>query len=311
MEYRLETVEPAFAPPQASKTPGRPTVAKRRRSAPRSTLILFLGPALVALVAFRFLPATTLLSSATTDIDGRFVGLDNITFLLGLRQFQGSLVATAIFVLVTVPLQILAALALALLLNLRNRGVHIARSIVLVPVAIPQAVSAVIWGILLRPDGLGNQVIEAAGGEPQRFLTSPQQALPTMIFIVSWIGVGYWSLFLLAGMREIGGDIYDAAVVDGAGWRQITRSITIPLLRRPLLFVIVSDTIAAFLVFAPIAILTRGGPAGSTRLWMYDLYERAFIQGDAQLSSAQALIIVAVVAVIVSLQFRLLRGGAT
>ena len=133
--------------------------------------------------------------------------------------------------------------------------------------------------------------------------------MPTIIFVVSWIGVGYWSLFLLAGMREIRRDIYDSAVVDGASWRQITRLITIPLIRRPLLFVVVSDTIAACLVFAPVAILTRGGPADSTRLWMFDLYHRAFIQGDAQLSSAEALIIVIIVALVVSVQFRLLRGG--
>ena len=104
------------------------------------------------------------------------------------------------------------------------------------------------------------------GIPPQPFLTSPQQALLSIMILLSWIGVGYWMMFLIAGINDIPATYYEAAAIDGASaWRQLW-SITLPLLRRPLAFVLVADTVSNFLVFAPVQILTKGGPNGSTNL---------------------------------------------
>ncbi len=116
------------------------------------------------------------------------------------------------------------------------------------------------WGVALRPDGLVNSVLVALGLEPQRFLTSSDQALASIILIVSWIGIGYWMTFIIAGLQDIPRSLYEAVRIDGANRWQQFRFVTLPQLRRPLTFVLVANTVANFLVFAPVQILTAGGP---------------------------------------------------
>jgi multiple sugar transport system permease protein len=185
------------------------------------------------------------------------------------------------------------------------------RTLILLPVAVPQSVSAIIMGVVFRPDGPANALLATIGLPSQGFLTSPDQALYTIILIVSWIGVGYWMTFLLAGLKEIPVALYEAAVIDGATPWQQCRYITLPQLRRPLTFVLVADTVANFLVFAPVQILTKGGPQGSTNLIMNDIYTRGFLSGDMRGAAAETGILVAIVVVIVAIQFRLMTGART
>jgi multiple sugar transport system permease protein len=124
--------------------------------------------------------------------------------------------------------------------------------------------------------------------------------------MVSWVGVGYWMTFLVAGLKDIPGSLYEAAEIDGASRWQQFRFITLPQLRRPLTFVLVADTVANFLVFAPVQILTGGGPEGSTDLIMNNLYSRAFITNDTSGAAAQTLILVSIVVFVVAIQFRLM-----
>ncbi len=266
----------------------------------------FLAPALLAVVVLRLWP--TLQAALVAFGVGLSKGpsLANFRFLFADPEFTGSLLTTALYSLLVNPIQIALALALAVLLNRALPGVGLWRTLVLLPVAVPQVVSAVIWGVAMRPDGPLNALFQACGFAQQPFLTSPRQALGSIIIIVSWIGVGYWMTFLIAGMKDIPTQYYEAAAIDGANAWQRFWKITLPLLRRPLTFVLVADTVSNFLVFAPVQVLTKGGPQGSTNLVMNEIFTRAFDQGDTAGAAAATTILVLVVVAVVTIQFRLM-----
>ncbi|WP_076679662.1 carbohydrate ABC transporter permease [Microbacterium sp. RU33B] len=294
---------------------GRPRTrggARRVLSGPAAVALLFLLPALVALVVLRLAPAvvafvdslfrTTLLGGTT------FAGFGNYLELFANPDFQNSIGVTLLFTLLVNPLQIAAAFLLAVLFTKRAAGSRVWRSLVILPIAVPPAVSAVIWSVIYRPDGLANAFLAVFGIPPQPFLTSPQQALLSIMILLSWIGVGYWMMFLIAGINDIPTSYYEAASLDGASsWRQLW-SITFPLVRRPLAFVLVADTVSNLLVFAPVQILTKGGPNGSTNLLMYDIFTRAYTFGDINKAQAEVMILVLITVVVVAIQFRLLRA---
>lgn len=284
---------------------------RHRRRSPAGIALLFLLPALIALLLLRLAPAGVALVdslSRTTLLGGTsFVGLGNYVELFANADFQNSLAVTLLFAVIINPLQIAAAFLLAVLFTRRAVGSKFWRSMVILPIAVPPAVSAVVWSVIYRPDGLANGFLAVFGIPPQPFLTSPYQALLSIMILLSWIGVGYWMMFLIAGLNDIPTSYYEAASLDGASWWRQTWSITLPLLRRPLAFVLVADTVSNFLVFAPVQILTKGGPNGSTNLLMHDLYTRAFTFGDINKAQAEVVILVLITVVIVALQFRLLK----
>lgn len=292
---------------------GAPRRAVPLRQRPAVIALGFLAPALLMLVLLRLWPAaqalygslqhTSLLEGTTT-----WVGLDNYAVLFTDPDFWQSVGVTLVFNLVINPGQILIALGLAVLFTKRFAGVRLWRSLVLIPVAVPPAVSAVIWGVLYRPEGPLNALLAVLGLPAQPYLTSPAQALSAMIVMMSWVGVGYWMTFLLAGLQDIPADYYEAAKIDGASAWQRFLHITLPQLRRPLAFVLVADTISNFLVFAPVQLLTSGGPEGATNLMMFDIFHRAYSVGDLHLALAEVMVLVLVTLVIVSVQFRLLHS---
>ncbi|MER9242931.1 sugar ABC transporter permease [Mesorhizobium sp. M0633] len=268
--------------------------------------LLFLTPALVALIGFRLLPACWLVQQSLSGPDGEFAGLDNFEFLFSSPTFAKTLHTTLTFVAVAVPLQTAISFGLALLFAGNSRIVSLLRILVFLPVLIPSSVAAILWGAALRPQGLANALLSSVGVSAQPFLASPDQALMSIVVTSSWIGVGFWMIFLIGGLKDIPRDLYEAASIDGAGKLSSLWHITIPLMRRPLAFVIVADTVAAFLLFAPIAILTRGGPGGSTQLIMYDVYQQAYFFNDVPLAAAEGLTLMVLMMVIMLIQFRLL-----
>ncbi len=286
------------------------TVTARSRTRTRRsalTALAFLAPAVIGVVFLRLWPAVEALIGSFTNRNGD-VTFGTFERLLSDPTFIGSLKVTLLFSVVINPLQIALALLLAVLLTQTVPLVGLWRTFILLPVAVPQIVSAIIWGVLFRPDGPFNSVLVALGLPAVPWLTSPDMALWSIVIICSWVGVGYWMTFLVAGIKDIPESLYEAAQLDGAGpWRRFT-NITLPGLRRPLLFVLVADTVANFLVFAPVRQLTRGGPEGSTNLIMNTIFERAYQIGDLPAASAATTILVLIVVVVVGIQFRLLPG---
>jgi multiple sugar transport system permease protein len=270
----------------------------------------FLLPAIVAIFTLRVWPAAIAVVQSLVAPHATTFSFDNYAYLLSDPTFQGSIVTTALYSLLVNPIQIGLALALAVLLNTRLPTSGFWRTGILLPVAIPQSVSAVVWGVAMRPDGIINGFFATLGLPQQPFLASPQQALACLLVIVSWIGIGFWMTFLVAGLQEIPKTLYEAARVDGAnGWQQFWH-ITLPLLRRQLAFVLVADTVGNFLVFAPVQILTRGGPRHTTNLVMFEIYTRAFQTNDVSSAQAATVILTAIVLAVVTIQFRLMASGS-
>jgi multiple sugar transport system permease protein len=267
---------------------------------------LFLLPAILAVIVLRLWPALLALHQSLLAPRASVYSFDNYTYIFTDPVFLNSVWITLLYSVIVNPLQIAIALGLALLLNNKLPMTGFWRSVILLPVAIPQSVSAVVWAVAFRPDGLLNSLLAVFGIGPQRFITSPDQSLGSIILVVSWIGVGYWMTMLIAGLQDIPKSLYEAVTIDGANAWERFRYVTLPQLRRPLTFVLVADTVANFLVFAPVNILTNGGPEGSTDLIMNEIYTSAFINGDPGSAGAATIVLVVLVLVVVAIQFRLM-----
>lgn len=288
------------------------TDARRHAARSFATALAFLLPTLAALAVFRLLPGIQILKdSLTLGLPGslappEFVGLDNYRRLFDSESFLNSLQQTLVFNAIINPLQVVIALLLAFLLTRQVWFAGLWRTLLLVPVMVPVLGSTILWGIALRPTGPVNGLIEAVGGEPQPFLTSPDQVQMSLILIASWVGIGYWMLFLIAGINDIPQSVIEAAKIDGAGPIRQFVSIIVPLVRRPLLFVLVADTVANFVLFAPVQVLTGGGPQEQSNFLLYNAFRTQFQLSDKHSAAAMLVVLVAVLIVIVSVQFRLL-----
>ena len=240
-----------------------------------------------------------------------FSGLSNYQALLADKAFVATVLRTLVFNVVVNPLQLTIALFIAFVLtrNVPARGLW--RTLVFIPATLPIVGSSIAWGIALQPNGPVNAIIEALGGTAQPFFSSPTQALASIMLVVSWIGIGYWMIFLIAGLESISEEYYEAARLDRAGPVRTFFSITVPLLKRPLLFVLVANTVANFVLFAPVQLLTNGGPQNSTNLLMFDAYRTTFYYNNRNLGAAEVVILTAIMLFFVALQFRLLREEKT
>ncbi|MCO5146079.1 MAG: sugar ABC transporter permease [Aquamicrobium sp.] len=272
----------------------------------------FLALALIGLAVFRVVPifiaGVGSLFSVSLMGDRVFVGLGNHLSLFADPGFWQSLRVTLIFNLLINPIQVVLAFILAMLVFRPSPGIVFFRTAFFMPMTFSIALTAVLWSILLDPSlGLVNSILAELGFERQPFFRSQNQALGTMIFIATWKGVGYWMLFLLAGLNGIPKDVYEAAALDGAlGWRRFV-NITLPLMRRPLVFVLVADTAINFLFFAPVYIITNGGPSEATNLLMFQAYQSAFAYLNMGRSLAISTIILLVIAIFAVIEFRFFR----
>ena len=279
---------------------------------PRIIPYLFILPAILMLLVFNVIPTFATLTESFYGLSfksGRvFVGLENFQRILGDPIFWKSLRTTLVFNLFVNPIQIALALLLALLANQAVRGITFFRSIYLLPVAVSINVTTVVWGLMLDRDaGIINGLLSYFSVARQPFLLSPDQAMWSMILLASWKGVPFWSLFFLAGLQGIPRSAVEAASVDGANRWTIFSRITFPLLRRTTAFVLVADTVANFIFFIPVLVLTQGGPELSTNLLMYEVYRRGFIYGDLGTSAAMLSIMLLVVFAVVGLELWLFR----
>jgi ABC-type sugar transport system permease subunit len=273
----------------------------------------FLAPALLLLLAFRLLPAIGGFKEAfytSGPIPGttEFVGLENFDYLWHDPSFWNSLRVTLIFNLVTNPLQVVLAIGLAVLANLRLRGIQVFRSIYLLPVAISFNVAATVWALMLDTNsGLVNGLLVRLDVPPQPFLTSSSLALWSVVAVVSWKAIPFWMLFFLAGLQRIPASVLEAAAVDGANAVQSFRDVTLPLLSPAIFFVVVISLINNFQVFDQVWVMTQGGPAGSTSVVMERIVKNAFSFGRMGYASAMSWALFAIILAITLVQFRLQR----
>jgi putative chitobiose transport system permease protein len=188
---------------------------------------------------------------------------------------------TFFYLLGVVPPIVLGALALAVLVNRQLPGIHWFRGAVYTPVLVSIVVAAIAFRWLYAENGLINGWLAALLGDrfsPIGFLTSPLLALPAVMLVTLWKGLGYYMVIFLAGLQGISPELYEAAALDGSdGWRKHL-DITLPLLRPYLTLVAVISAIAATKVFEEVFLMTQGGPADATRTIVYYVYDQAFAE---------------------------------
>jgi len=239
-----------------------------------------------------------------------FVGLDNYAALLGDAKFRSAILNTAYFVVVGVPLTLVLGLAAALALD---RGIRHFRTLFRVGYYLPVVTSivaiAVVWRFLLNPDqGLLNMLLATIGIDGPNWLADPTLAMPSIIVMAAWRNLGFVMIVFLAGLQTIPAQLYEAASIDGANRWQSFRSVTLPLLRPTVLFLLVITTIGYLQLFEEPFVMTDGGPLDRTlsiSMYMYQQGFEFFRQGYAAAIAWILFILVAIVAVI---QFRLLRS---
>ena len=185
------------------------------------------------------------------------------------------------------------------------------RALFYLPQLLPVAVAAIIMGWIFRPeDGAVNALLSKLGlGFLQHnWLGSPDSALPVLMFILVWIQLGYPIVIFMSGLQRVDPELYEAAGLDGANWWQKFRVVTLPSIIPELLVVILTATIGALKTFAPVYLLTKGGPGESTYSATMDIYREAFQKNNYGLGSAKAIVFFVIVLVITQLVMKLMNS---
>ena len=274
---------------------------------------LFLLPAMIGFIVFFAFPAVRGFYIGMTDSDllteANYIGMENYRELLQDDEFGKSLVTTAYYVLLNIPLQTFLALMIALVLDRFVHGLGW-RSLMLLPWLMPNVVVALLFLWILDPGmGILNEMLEAIGLSSQPFLGSVDQAMPAIAGINIWRHVGYTALLILAGMQRIPYDIYEAGALDGASEMQMFRQLTLPLLRPIMLFVLVTSIVGSFQIYDTIAVTTQGGPVDATRVIYWFIYQHAFERYNFGYASAASIILFGILIVISLIQMRVLRAN--
>jgi multiple sugar transport system permease protein len=234
----------------------------------------------------------------------QWIGLDNFEVMFTTDNlYWKSVWNTAYFALVSVPLGLIVALALAILLNGRNRGIGVYRTAFYLPSLMPPVAATLVWMVLLNPRlGLVNLVLEALGLPRQGWLASAAWAMPAVILMAIWTSCGQPMLIFLAGLKEIPVSLLEAATIDGANAWQRFWHVTLPLLTPTIFFNLVIGIIGSFQVFTLVFIAsepmagsggaqTQGvGPLNSLLVYMIHLYRNAFRYFNMGYASAMALV---------------------
>ena len=244
----------------------------------------YLMPVVVILLSFHVLPIfySFAVSFYEWDLIGspEFVGLGNYSRLFDDPLFYKSIWNTLYYAILSVPLSIVLSLSIALLLNNPISKIGLYRTIYFIPVITSINAVAIVWNFIYHPDfGLLNKILDIFSISPQTWLQDPFWAMPCIIFMSVWKGLGYNVIIFLAGLQNIPKHLYEAARIDGASRWQQFRHITWPLLSPTTFFIFVISTIGSFQVFAQVYMMTpRGGPLQSTTVIVYYLYRKAFEQ---------------------------------
>ena len=272
--------------------------------------LAFMTPWLLGLLGITILPMIASLVLSFTDYSmlaaPEWVGLENFQRMLGDTRLHNSLVVTFVYVIVGVPLQLAAALLLAVVLNHGMRGLSFYRSVFYLPSLLGGSVAiSILWRQMFGASGLVNQLLGALGFENlPGWVSTPDTALWTIILLHVWT-FGSPMIIFLAGLRQIPEMYYEAASVDGASKVAQFFKITIPLLTPIIFFNVVLQVINAFQSFTQAFVVSggTGGPSDSTMFYTLYLYQKGFTQFDMGYASAMAWLLLIIVAIFTAINF--------
>lgn len=259
--------------------------AKRRSGLARKEAIegwIGIMPWLLGFLLFGAVPVVASLYLSFTDWDilteARWIGIGNYRHMLQDEEFWISLRVTALYTLMSIPLNLTGGLLISLLLNVKSRWSHFFRTVYYVPSVVSGVAVAVVWMWLLNPDfGLINHLLSLLGLKGPQWLYSQTWALPSYVLLGLWM-VGGNAVIYLAGLQNISPQLYEAAEIDGCNsWQRFFR-VTLPLITPTILFLLINGVIWSFQVFTQAYIMSngRGGPNNATLFYLLYLYNEAF-----------------------------------
>lgn len=270
----------------------------------------FMSPALVGLALFTIVPVglSIVMSLFRWPAFGErsFAGFGNYVALFTQNpDFWPALRNSAVFALLYVPLNLVVALALALALGPRIRGRAAFRVLFFIPVVTPIVANALVWKMLLQPQGLFNGIaVSVFGVELPNFLADENWAMVMVVVMSVWQGMGYNMLIFSAALEQLPAPVVEAARIDGAqGWRML-RSVVLPMLSPSIFFATVMTVITALQVFAQPQLLTGGGPGNSTLPLVQFIYNQGFKFQDLGLAAAAAWVLFVLIIGLTAFQFR-------
>ncbi|RUS48525.1 carbohydrate ABC transporter permease [Cohnella sp. AR92] len=269
---------------------------------------LMLLPNVLGFLLFLLAPvlATFAISFSDWNLtdDFRFNGFDNYKELASDPVFHKVLGNTFYFTLVSVPIGIVLSLLLAVFLNQKLRFIRFYRAAFFIPVISSMVAVSVIWQWIYNPEfGLLNYALSWFGIDGPAWLTSPKWAMPAVIITSIWKSLGFNMLLFLAGLQSISESYYEAADIDGARWYSKFARITVPLLSPTTFFVTVMSIINSFQVFDMAYLMTQGGPARSTSVLVYYVFQNAFQYFRMGYASAMAYVLFFIVLIVTFIQF--------
>jgi multiple sugar transport system permease protein len=241
---------------------------------------LYILPAFVIISMFHIFPigfafVMSFFKTGIRDYFREFNGLANYKVVFADEYFWQSMWHTIYYVIGTVPVSIFLSLFIAILLNQKIRGLEIYRVIYFIPVVTSMVAICIVWKYIYQPNGILNKVLAIFHISGVDWLGSTTWAMPAIIIMSIWKGLGYNVVIFLAGLQNIPMSLYDAAKIDGANkWQQFW-NVTWPMISPTTFFVLIMSTISSFQVFGQIFIMTGGGPLKSATVVIYHLYEKA------------------------------------
>ncbi len=259
---------------------------------------LFMLPALALYALFVLFPIVQAARFSLYDWNGleamdQFVGLANFQEALSDPVFLGAVSHSAFIVLLSLIVQIPFAIGLAVMLNRRFRGRSVLRLVFFAPYVIAEVITAIVWSLLLQPDGLAEHLLTAVGlGELYSpWLADVDTVMVALFFIISWKYFGFHMILLLAGLQGIPRELDEAAAIDGASRRQVFRYVTLPLLGPTIRVSVFLSIIGSLQLFDLVWVTTRGGPVNASNTMAVYMFDRGFVRFQFGYGSAVAVIL--------------------
>ena len=220
-----------------------------------------------------------------------FVGFGNFALIFSNPDYYNSMLITLIMAMGIMAAGVIGGFFLALGMNAVSKGKGLYRTLWYIPALLPSAASSALFNMMLRPDGNLNDILGVFGAEPIIWQNYTGWMYFFIILIITWKGLGNTALLFIAGLNSVSKDIYEASELDGCVGLQRVFRITLPLIRPMLGFILITGFMGALNVFEPVLFISGGGPDGTTKVILYQIYDEAFVNDNHGLASALSVIV--------------------